>query len=260
MQISAADDLDAYWVAGVAKVRLLGIASFLDIAFDFAVAVNDVPGTYSCPGGGNLTYATSGARSMTFHDCNLGASLPVIVRSGTFSTPDAVLQSYAGDTLLKSAHFTLGALVYATTDTASLGYGADETANGSFFFQRQDSDLSVQASGAIDITRNGRVDHYSAIQIATTPGFDTGGDVDINAATLTIATPRFSAAASLAVTGDPTTLTVVAPDGSQVAGSEVAGPGVHYVVRPSASGSASVDTTLPNSDAGVTAAITRVLQ
>jgi hypothetical protein len=265
--VNSTNFLDAYWIGGVAKIRILGVAEFIDSSFDFVVAVNDTAGTYPCPAGGSVTFARSTTqisviRTLTFANCDFGSELPVVVKSGSVTSPDAVARFFtaAGGTLLQSGHFQFTDLVYATTDTGSPGFGADDRiTSGVVSFERSGTDLSVMSSGFLNFTRNGRTDQYAAISIHTNPGITTGGAVDIVSGSLNITTPRF-ASSILAVSGDATTLSVSGSDQSFVSGTVAAGPGITYQVFTAPATAAVLTQTLANSDTAVQAAVARALQ
>jgi hypothetical protein len=251
-QINSSNYLDAFWVGGVAVARIVNVADAIDAAFETVIDANDDPGTYNCVAGGTITFAKTGnVRTLTVNNCSDGVAIYV---SGSMTSSNAVAGTFGNLTLLLSGDFQITNVVYRFVG----GDGVNETVNGNVNVQRRNN-LSVAGAGAFSVARNGRTDQYTAISITTSVP-DANGDVDIESGTLTISSPRFPHTLTLA--GTTTALTLTAPDGSLVRGTDATVANVdalRYDVLTSSTAQPTLTQTYVLTDGLVLAAIARAL-
>jgi hypothetical protein len=251
-QINGTNYLDAFAVGSLGGVRLLYVADAVDSAFAVVVEANDAPGTYACDAGGTVTFVKAGAaRTLTVNNCNDGVMTYV---SGTLSSPNAVAGTFGSLMLLQSGDFTASNVVYRLN-----GDAVNDTLNGTFNMQRR-TNLSIVATGAFTVQRNGRTDTYSAVRAESTPP-DASGMVDISLMSYSVTSPRFPV--PLAVTGNETSLVASAPDTSSVTAKDASSGttfALTFEVRSSPTAAPSVTQTLTATDPQLVAAMARALQ
>ncbi|MFM2398564.1 MAG: hypothetical protein RL341_721 [Pseudomonadota bacterium] len=253
--INTSNYLDAAWAGAIGFVRINLAAESADAAFRTALAAGDpASGSFPCQNSGNFAYARSGAtRTITFNNCAFTSQgLPIQFAAGTVSTSDAVLGTFGSAAVFNSGSFTYSGV--------SLNWGAGlETVAGALAQVRQ-TNGSLNATGTLTVTRNGRPDQYTNISLRTNVPNAAGAVIVLNAAA-SVSSPRL--AFGFNAEGTETLTRSVAADNSAVqATPDATGQTLTYAVFANYSPGATPEFTraLASSDAAVQAAIQRVLQ
>jgi hypothetical protein len=253
--INSSNYLDTAWAGAIAFVRINLAAEFADTAFRTALAAGDpASASYPCQNSGNVGYTRNGTtRTITFNNCIFTSQgLLIQFAAGTVSTSNALLGTFGSATVFNSGTFTFNAV--------SLDWAAGaETVAGQLTQARQ-ANGSINATGALTVTRNGRPDQYTNISLRTNVPNAAGAVIVLDAAT-SVSSPRL--AFGFNAQGTETLTRSIAADNSAVqATPDATGQTLTYSVFASYSPSATPDFTraLASSDTAVQAAIQRVLQ
>lgn len=205
--------LDALWLAVTALDRVHTAAVVIDDSFEVALLVNDVPGTYPCANGGTVLFARTGNnRSFTPSECrivDLGET--TIYRSGTLSSPDAQTATTGTFIYISSANFQLtNAVIDFTSPDPTYSRSGNESFSGSVLVTG--TATTVTGSGTLAVTRNGRADTYTSINVTGPQGIQ----VAIEAGTFQLSSPRFPTSFGVTYSSATESGTLTAPDGSRL--------------------------------------------
>jgi hypothetical protein len=273
--ITAGNHLDAVYVGVMGGDRTQDAELVADAGYKIARANANAPGTYACPGGGSLTYSTSGTtQSFGANSCVLMSDITLV--SGTWSVANLQTTTSASNvTYLSGGAFNYSNVVLRLAAGWRIGADAapagDETFNGNLTVARAPNASGVAVgtwSGSLAVLRNGRTDSYTALNMSTTDfDFDSVSQTsEITSSRYRVSTPRFAAGA-IDVDIDyrsPVARISSADDGSYVRMTTTTPPVVgqlRYQVFVSSSAAApTTDEALANTDARVSAAIGRALQ
>ena len=254
--ITSSNYLDAFWVGALGVQRAVVAGTVLDSAFGLVIALNDVPGTLSCPYGGNASLVKSGnQRFVTVNNCNDGNFVFV---SGTISTADAVTQNIAGTVYLKTGNFKLDNVVYRYSGAQ---LNDTELLAGTIAYSLSADGRSATAKGELSASYNGRVDRYTNVSLTAIT--NAQGEADISIGSMRVDSMRFPIPLLVTGSSDQLAMSAVSPDTSLVRGIYIAGATVdsfRYEVLAAPGAVPSVTQTYTVSDPLVQAAIIRARQ
>lgn len=151
--------------------------------------------------GNNRSFTPSECRIVDFGDTT-------IYRSGSLSSPDAQTATSGSFVYISSANFQLtNAVIDFTSPAPTHSRAGNETFNGSVLVTG--TATTVTGVGSLAVTRNGRTDTYTSINV-------TGPQGGFLSGTLQLSSPRFPTPFGITYNSATDTGTLTAPDGSRL--------------------------------------------